>query len=263
MTVATLEAPARRYGLVHVVRAERTKLFSLRSTFWTMLVTFAGSLAVTVLSATSAGHHTRAWYQGFDPTNQSLAGLMIAVLSIGVLGTLAMTGEYGSGTMRSTLAAAPRRPLLLGAKAVVVGVVTLLAGEVLAFCCFGVGQLLLTHGGAPTASLDQAGVLRAVALSGAYLALLALAALGLGLIVRHTAGALAAYAGLTFLLPVILQRISGHAGEYTPLGLLANSVAAVRHQQSAVPAPLAFALMALYAAVLLTLGGVLLVRRDA
>ncbi len=263
LEVATLDTPASRAGLAQAVRAEWTKLVTLRSTLWTLLVTFAGSLVVTVLSTNSVGHHPHGSYQGFDPTNQSMAGLTIAVLSIGVLGALAMTGEHATGTIRSSLAAVPRRPVLLIAKLSVVGAVALVVGEVLTFSSFGVGQAVLAHGGAPTASLSQPGVLRAVALSGAFLALLGLGALGLGTIVRHTAGALAGYVGLTFLLPLLLQRLPGHLGRFTPILMLANSVAAVVHQGDAVSVPTAFGLMALYTATVVAAGAVLLARRDA
>lgn len=263
MTVTALDGTPSNYGLTSVLRAEWTKLWSLRSTLWTLLVTFAGSIGVTLLATNSAGHHPPPWYQGFDATNTSLAGLMVAVLAIGVLGVLAVTGEYGSGTMRATLSAAPRRPLLLAAKTLVVGVVTLVAGEALSFACFGVGQAMLAHGGAPTASLGHAAVLRAVTLSGAFLALLAVGAVGLGLALRHTAGGIAAYAGLTFLLPVVLQRLPSHPGRYTPMLILANSVAAVRPQGDTVSPTTGFVLMGLYATAAAVLGGVLLVRRDA
>lgn len=252
-----------RYGLRQVVRAELRKLTSLRSTFWTLLITVVGSVGVTVLSNASIGHHPRAWYRGFDPTNQSLAGLTLAVLSIGVLGALAATGEYGTGTIRSSLAATPRRRLLLAGKVAVVGGVALVVGEVITLACFWVGQAVLAGQGAPTASLAQPDALRAVLLSGAYLALLGLLALGLGVIVRHTAGAIATYAGVTILLSLLLQRIPSHPGRYTPVLLLANSVAAVSPQPGQVPAWAGFVLMACYAAAALAVAAALLVRRDA
>jgi ABC-2 type transport system permease protein len=251
------------YGFRRVARAELLKLASLRSTLWILLVTLAGSVVVTMLSTTSAGHHPRAWYLAFDPTNQSLAGLVLAVLTIGVLGTLAMTGEYATGTIRSSLAATPRRPLLLAGKVAAVGAVALMAAEVVTLACFGIGQAVLAGNGAPTAGLGQPGVLRAVLLSGAYLALLGLLALGLGTILRHTAGALAAYVGATFLLPLLLQRIPGRPQRFTPVTMLANSVAAVRPVPGQVPAWAGFLLVALYAAVALGVGAVLLARRDA
>ena len=122
------------------MRAEWTKLVSLRSTRWTLLVTAVGTLLVTFLATHGALHHSRAWYQGFDPTNQSLAGLAIGSLALGVLGILAISGEYGTGTIRSSLAAMPRRGVLLTAKIAVVGFRTLAIGEVLSFLSFFEGR---------------------------------------------------------------------------------------------------------------------------
>ncbi len=112
-----------------------------------------------------------------------------------MLGVLAISGEYGSGTIRSSLSAMPRRGVLLTAKVLVVGLGTLIVGEALSFVSFFEGQAVLS-GGAPTATLGQPGVLRAVALSGAFLSLYALLGLGLGTIIRHTAGAIAVFTGV-------------------------------------------------------------------
>ena len=250
-------------GVRDAARGEWRKLLSLRSTYWTLIVTLVGSVGITAVATGSVGHHSRAWYPGFDPTNQALAGLRLASRAIGVFGVLAMSGEYGTGTIRSTLAAVPRRRLLLAAKVLVIGGVSLLAGEVVAFSCFGVGQMILAGDGAPTAALSQPGVARAVLLSGAYLALLAMGALALGTLLRHTAGALAAYAGLTFLLPLVLQRLPGRPDRFTPLILLGNSVGSVVPHSDEVGAAAAFGLMALYAVVVLAVGSVVLARRDA
>jgi hypothetical protein len=209
------------------------------------------------------GHHSRGWYQGFDPTNQSMTGLALAVLAIGVLGVLVATGEYASGTMRASLSATPRRPLLLASKVAIVGALALVVGEVITFSCFGIGQAILASHGAPTASLGQAGVLRALLLSGAFVALLCLMALGLGVLLRHTAGAIASYAGITFLLPFVLQKIPGNPAHFTPVAMLANSVAAVVPQSGQLPAWGAFLLMVLYTALVLAVAMIAFARRDA
>jgi len=248
-------------GLRQAVRAEWTKLATLRSTKWTLAVTVLGALLVTVLATQHAGH--RLGYKYFDPTNQSMTGLALASLTIGVLGVLTMSGEYGTGTIRSSLAALPRRETLLTAKVAVVGVLTLLVGEVLSFSAFFIGQAVLAAVGAPTAHLGQPDVLRAVVLSGAFLSLLALFGLGLGAIIRHTAGALAAYAGAVLLVPVLLQTISGDPARYTPDLIFANSVAAVLPQPPALSATVGFLLMVAYTLAALGLGAALLKRRDA
>ena len=105
-------APRHRYGLPPACRAEWAKLFSIRSTWWTLFVTAVGTLVVTALSASSVAHHGRGWYGALDPTNQSMSGLTIGALAIGVLGALVFTSEYGSGTIRCSMAATPRRARL-------------------------------------------------------------------------------------------------------------------------------------------------------
>jgi ABC-2 type transport system permease protein len=258
-----LDEPAPGYGLRQAVRAEVTKLRSVRSTTWTLLVLVIGTLLVTVL-ATRGIHRRGPGAHSFDPTNQSLTGLALGSLVIGVLGVLAITGEYGSGTIRASLAATPRRPLLLAAKTLVIGTVSLVVGEVLAFACFFIGRAILS-GNAPVASLGQPGVLRALLLSGAYLALLGVFGLGLGVIIRNSAGAIAAYAGSIFLVQALLQPLNayGNPARFAPEAILANSVAAVVPQSNQLSASGGFLLMVVYCAVVLGLGTVLLVRRDA
>jgi len=251
-----------RAGLRQTMRAEWTKLLSLRSTQWTLAITAVGTLLVTFLAAHGALHHSSSWYQGFDPTNQSLAGLAIGSLALGVLGILAMSGEYGSGTIRSSLGAMPRRGVLLSAKILVVGLGTLLIGEVLSFVSFFEGQAVL-RGGAPTAALGQPGVLRAVALSGVFLALFALLGLGIGTVIRHTAGAVAVFAGVTFLVPILFNSISHGIARFAPELIFANSIAAVERQSNAVSVTIGVVLMLAYCAAALGLGGLLLNRRDA
>jgi hypothetical protein len=226
------------------------------------VITAVGTFVVTFLAAHGALHHPKGWYQGFDPTNQSLAGLAIGSLALGVLGILAVTGEYGSGTIRSSLAAMPRRGVLLGAKVLVIGLGTLVMGEVLSFISFFEGQAVL-RGGAPTASLGQPGVLRAVVFSGFFLALFALLGLGIGTVIRHTAGAVAVFAGVTFLVPILFNSISHGIARFAPELIFANSIAAVDRQSNAVSVTIGVVLMLVYCAAALGLGALLLNRRDA
>jgi hypothetical protein len=269
MTVAvSLEAPLgapprRRAGLGQALAAEWSKVASLRSTGWALLATVVGTLLVCAYSAHSATHHTAGWYQGFDPTNQSMAVLAIGSLVMGILGIMVITGEYGTGTIRPSLAAMPRRSVLLSAKVIVVGLLALVVGEVLSFGSYALGWAVLSGGGAPTATLGQPGVLRAVTESGAYLALIALFALGIGTVIRHTAGSIAAFVGATLLLPILLQHGNGSPGRFTPEVIYANSVASVSAQPGALSATVGFLLMSAYTVAAIWLGGVLLARRDA
>jgi ABC-2 type transport system permease protein len=270
MTVTATAAPAippGRYRLAHVMRSEWVKLRSVRSIRWMLAAMVAGTLALGItdclVEASDWAHMTAASQARFDPANISLAGLAFAPLAIGIAGALVMSGEYSSGLIRSTLAAVPRRRLLLTAKAAVLAAVALVLGEVTVFAAFGAGQAILA-GRAPHATLAQPGVLRAVALSGAYLALLALFGLGLGAVIRRSAGAIAAYAGLVLVLPYVLLALPGNPARFAPETMLAFSVAAVRPQPHYLPPGWeGFALMAAYAVVTLALGGWLLSRRDA
>jgi xanthine/uracil/vitamin C permease (AzgA family) len=102
---------------------EWVKLASLRSTWATLGITIAAAAGIAVLAAAGTKSPSQ------DLTNSMMTGMFAGVLLAGVLGVLAVTGEYTSGTIRATLAAAPRRPLVLAAKATVFGVTTLVPGE--------------------------------------------------------------------------------------------------------------------------------------
>jgi ABC-2 type transport system permease protein len=252
-----------RCGLRQVIRSEAVKIATLRSTLWTLLITVAGMTIVTIISTNTDLHKSPGWYQGFDPTNQSLAGLLIGILTMGVFGVMVVTGEYASGTIRPSLSATPRRPLFLAGKAVVAGAGMLVVGEALAFGCFALGQAILSGGGAPSAHLGQPGVARAVVMSGAFLALFGLLGMGLGVIVRNTAGAISAYVGVTFLLPLLLHQLAGNPARYTPVQILANSVSMTATSHSEVSPTVGLVLMVAYAAALLVAGAVLFTSRDA
>ena len=121
------------------------------------------------------------------PRAQASRASSLADVSIGVIGVLIITSEYTSGMIRATLAATPRRGMVLLAKTIVLFAATLVAGEVCAFVSFLVGQVIL-HGYAPTASLASHATLLAVLLAGLSLTLLALMAMGIATMLRHTAG---------------------------------------------------------------------------
>jgi hypothetical protein len=204
----------------------------------------------------------------FDPTSVSLAGLLFSLLVIGVLGVLVMSAEYGTGTIRSTLAAIPNRPLVLATKAAVFAAVAVVVGEVLSFASFLVGQVLL-RSPAPHATLTQPGVLRAVAGGGLMIAVLGLLALGLATIIRHTAGAITAYVGTLLVLPALVAALPSSIGnriaEFLPLHIT-DTMTSVLHTGGGAPALspwVGFAAVSAYAIVALVVGGVLMVRRDA
>jgi len=265
MTTLAARTPARRYGFRHVARMEWIKLRSLRSTWWTLALSTGGAVAIGV----AVGLNTTSGTE--DLTNNALAGLIPALLLSGVLGALLVTSEYSSGMIRSTLAAAPRRPLLLAGKAAVFGAVALAFGETASFVAFLAGGAALRHGiSAP--SLSQPGVLRAVVLGGAAFCLLGLIGLGLGAIIRHSAAAIAVYVGCLFVLPTFIGNLVHQVGVYLPVVIVANSLtttqpAACRPGAADctpfLPAWAGLGVLALYAAIVLAAGGWLFARRDA
>ena len=175
---------------------------------------------------------------------------------------LVITTEFSSGMIRATFAAAPRRSLVLAAKAAVLGAVTLAAGEIAAFAAFAAGQSAL-QAPAPHATLGQPGVLRAVLLAGAYPALIALIGLGFGALVRHTAGAICALVGVLFVLPLLfISPALANAAQNFLLHPMANAMTAVKPLAHTLPAGLIFGLLCLYALATLAAGACALTRRD-
>jgi hypothetical protein len=263
-TIAFSHRRPDRYHLADVVRSEWTKFTSLHSSRWT-LAAFAvtGVTLGVVISAVSGAHWSHLSAGGranWDPTNNTLAGLIPGYLVIPVLGVLMMSGEYSCGSIRSTFAAVPKRSLILAAKALVFGAVAFVVDEVVTFAAFFAGQRAM--GTAPHATLGQPGVLRALVLSGAFLALMGIFGLGLGALLRRSGAAVAAYAGLVLVLPNLLLALPGNGWRFGPVTILGNSVGAVKVLPGMLSPWTGFAMMAVYTVVALVAGGVVLVRRD-
>jgi hypothetical protein len=267
MTTATLSHHAARggYGFRTVAAMEWRKLRTIRST-WYIVAIFAVSmigLAMIALSHEGYAQMSAADRASFDPTHDCFIGLVLGQLLIGVLGVLAITSEFSSGMIRATFAAVPSRPLVLAAKAAVLGTVTLAAGEIVAFAAFFAGQAAL-QAPTPHATLGQPGVLRAVLIAGAYPALIALIGLGIGAINRHTAGAICALVGVLFVLPLLFvtPSLRNTAGNFLPHPM-ANSLTAVKPIAHMLPPGLIFGLLCGYALVALAAGAWALANRDA
>jgi hypothetical protein len=247
---------------------EWLKLRSVRSTWWIMLAFAAGlvGLAILVMSHQNWTHMSAADRASFDPTNNGYTGMVLGQLLLGSLGVLVVTTEFSSGLIRATFAAVPNRPLVLAAKAGVLAAATLVVGEILAFAAFWAGQAML-KAPAPHATLGQPGVLRAVLMVGAYPALIALIGLGLGAVIRHTAGAICAMVGVVFVLPLLIMpmgtSVQHSVEKFLPEQMAANSLAAVKPVAHSLAPGVALALLCGYAAVSLAAGAWALARRDA
>ena len=247
---------ASSYTFRNVARMEWIKLRTLRSVRWTLLLALAGMIGIGI----AAGFNTR--NPRGDVTNNILVGGAFGSVLFAVLGVLVMTSEYSSGTIRATLAAIPRRPLLLAAKAAVWGTTALIAGELVTFAGFLAGAAFV-HGGVPRPALSQPDVLRAVVLSGVYLCLVGLIGLALGVIVRRGAAAITALVALVFVAP-LAGLAATPAGQYLPELIYANALGATKPVQGFTLSPWAgLAIIGAYVVVLLSVGGWLLARRDA
>ncbi|HEU5419145.1 MAG TPA: ABC transporter permease [Streptosporangiaceae bacterium] len=268
-TVSRREA-GRHYGFRSAARMEWIKLRSMRSTWWSLGVSLVAMIGLSILVLSIASSHwattSHADRVSFDPTNNGYTGVAVAQLAMAVLGVLAVTGEYSSGMIRNTFAAVPRRGLVIAAKAAVLGALTLVTGEIFAFATFVTGQRFLAAP-VPHASLGQPGVLRAVALTGVYLALIALAGAGLGTLVRRSAAAIAVLAGVIFVLPPItlaLPESTQHAVQkFLPEIIAENSLSAVKPEPFSLSPWAGLAVLAGYVIVLLAAGAWLTARRDA
>ena len=266
-------AGGRRIRVPSVLASEWIKMRSVRSTGWSVFAMTLITIGVAVIAGITV---TQQWNTfslperlTFDPTGLSLRGLLFSELVIGVLGVLVMSAEYGTMTIRATLSAVPHRPLVLAAKALVFATVALIVGEILSFGAFLLCQVLLSSP-APHATLGQPGVLRAVIGAGLLVPVFGLFALGLGAIIRHTAGAITAYVGAFLVLPLIISALPSSIGhpvlKYMPFVII-NAMASTGHSFNdfapAFSPWVGFGVMCGYAAAALLVGGWLMVRRDA
>jgi ABC-2 type transport system permease protein len=260
---STTGLPAGRHGFRQAVRMEWIKLRSLRSTPWMLLATTVGMIAIGVAAMANTKAPSPADAASFDPVNNVLAGVVLGQLVIGLMGVLAVTGEYSSGSIKSTLAAVPGRWTMLAAKAAVIGLVSLVVGEIVTFVTFFAGTAAMAAG-VPQPSLGDPGVLRAVMLSGAYLAIVGLIGVGLGAAIRHSAAAIGALVGLFFVLPTLLAGLTGTTvSKFMPTWIFSSSLGVSKEVSEVLTPWVGFAVLWLYVVAALGIGGRLLTRRDA
>ena len=269
-----------RVTQARVALSEWTKLRSLRSTRWSLLVAVVLTIGLPLLFATVLSSR---WGQ-IGPLERadhyrhrldiSLAGVNVSQLAIAVLGVLLITGEYSTGMIRATLTAAPRRLPVLWGKAMVymLTVFALMLPSVL--IAFAGSQTILRSHHILQLSFTHPGVVRAVVGSAVYLVLVGIFALGIGAIVRSTAGGIATFAAIFFVIPPLLNILpsswNNAISPYLPdaagrdmfsLNLpLPGDVHAASNDLSP---GWGFALFVGYCALALAIAAVLLVRRDA
>ena len=188
-----------RQTLLRSVRAEWIKFWSLRSSWITSFITIA--LTVLFGAGITAAFGRSEHYQDVAK-NFITSGLTFGQVVVAVLGALIITGEYSSGQIRSSLAAAPKRGQLLLSKAVVLAVVSFLLGSVSVFLSWAISKPFIgEHAGSLTDS-HYAGHIWG---SGLVFAVIALMALGLGFLLRSTAGTVTVIVSLLFIITAPLQ----------------------------------------------------------
>src|SRR5207237_8146711 len=133
------------------------------------------------------------------PHQSRLVYIHLSQIAFSVLGVLAISSEYGTGMIRTSLTAVPRRRRLMAAKTVVYGLLAVVVGVTSTGAAFAVFQGLLT-GDALQAGITDPGVLRAVIGGGLFLTVLGLLGLGLGAALGSSAAAIASLLGLLFVL---------------------------------------------------------------
>jgi len=255
-----------------LLRAEWTKLRSVRSTVWALVLLvvltlgFAALFTALTVSQWSNTSETQQRQIVADPVGMILgAGFQFSQLAVCVLGVLVMTSEYSTGMIRSSLLAVPKRTPMLWAKCAVFSVVVFLVAVLAAFPSFFIGAAIL-RSKAPVA-LGDPGVARAVVGAGLYLAVLGLFALAIGAIVRHTAGAITGIIGFVLVLSPLTRLLPGSLGERVHAYLPSEAGQLITQARQGTDDLLSpwqgFAVFCLWTSVLLGIAAYLLKHRDA
>ncbi len=246
------------------LKGEWTKLRTLPSTWRT--AAFAGALAIAFTVAVDLAQHTRhsmtaQQYQNFDATSASLFGVMIAATLLGALAVRTVTAEYATGMIRSTFSAMPARRLVLAAKAATVAALVLPVALLTEIAGFALGQRIFATKHLQVA-LSHPGVPRAIVFGAVAASLIAIIGVGLGGLIRHTAGA------TTALTLIIVGDVT--LGQLLPDGLrqylpgTATEAAITVHRSAGLLAPdAALAILGAYAAVALAAALIRVAHRDA
>jgi len=261
-----------RTAIRDALRAEWIKQRTASSAAWLLAGLIAATVAISA-AAIAANRCPAGLTCPVDTTKLSLTGVEFGEAVVAILAVLPICNEYSTGMIRVTLAAMPRRAVVVAVKAAIVSGMVLAAGTVAVLACVLAGRLILPgHGfsparGFPPLSLADGPTLRAAAGSVLYLGLIALLSVGVAAIVRDSAVTIGAVLGLLYLFPVIATFVGNmtwhnRLERYTPLAGL--NIQATTGLRSLPISPWAgLGVLAVWAMIALV-GGALSVRlRDA
>lgn len=252
-----------------VARSEWTKLWSLRSTRWSLLVAALimigiGPLFSLVLMGRwdTMGVEDQRHLDGID---KALIGFHLAPLAIGVLGVLMIAGEYSTGMIRSSLMAVPQRLPVLAAKVVVFAGVTFALMLIASLLGFLLAQPILARHHVDV-GLGDPGAVGSIVFAALFLALVAALTVGIGAILRNAAGGIAVFAALLFVVPGLLNLLPGGTRDAIAIYLperLGTAMATNTPTQELLERGPATLVLVGYVAITLLVAAVLLRRRDA
>jgi len=258
--------------MMDALHAEWTKLRTQPGTGWLLLA--AAALTVAVGAAAAAATRCPAGGCPEDPARISLTGIYLGQAVVAALAVMVVSGEYGTGMIRVTLAAVPRRVTVLAAKAAVVTGLVLVAGALAVLPSLLAGRLILPgHGigpahGYPALSLADGPVLRAACGSVLYLALIALLSVGTAAALREAAAAIGVVLGLLYLFPIIgavvgHPEVARHIEQIGPMTAGLTIEATTGLSKLPISPWAGLGVLAAWAAGALLVGGLLLRARDA
>jgi hypothetical protein len=256
----------------HLVLAEWTKIRTIRSTLWSLLVMGVVAIGLASLSTALFGGRWAELSPGdrahlvADPVGLVFQpAASFAQIAICVLGVLSIGSEYTTGLIQASALAVPRRVGFVASKTLVFGGLIFVFAELVAVPVLLIGRMiLLPH---VTIGLGDGAVIRATLGFGAYLAEVGLFAMAIGTMIRNLAGAITLALGIYVVLPNAATLVSGGLGDrieaYLPGGEGAQAITSSAADPSAILTPLrGLTLMTAWALVLLCAATVLLRVRD-
>lgn len=264
MEEARTSTSSQRVGLGHAVRAEWVKLWTVRSTWWTLLALVVLGAGLTTLVCWGNADWLADEHEE-SPGSFITWGMMIAQVCAVIIGALVVTAEYGTGMIRTSFAAVPRRGTVFLAKAIVVTGVLFVVGTLTALLGYFGGNFFLDRAGIGL-SLDG-DVARSMYGSGLFVAALGLFSLAVGFIVRHTAAAISIVLATVFVIGNMVMLLPGELGEWITKLMPGNAasalVAPVSFNPDALGAWTGFGVLMAEVGVLCALAWWLLEKRDA